>query len=213
MINCDSLKKEIPCTSCGHQNVCSLRTNLFKVQDEINNIGIPEDSYSDQKVCRIPLRSIDWLEVSLICAHRTPLITKPRVNYVDDSWKNNETYHNRGGVNMANDKELRKNASGYSDPTAYEAIKNVEVGIEDDRFHKLLHTIFDICELSDFRLEGRITLVDQRTGKEANELIIIMPPGRNRGIKEYPKEYEEALRLAEKYKYVKYEPKKGDSHV
>ena len=45
--------------------------------------------------------------------------------------------------------------------------------------------------------------------KEANELIIIMP-GWNRGIKEYPNEYEEALRLAEKYKYVNLEPKKGE---
>lgn len=64
---------------------------------------------------------------------------------------------------MTNDKDLRRNASGYSDPTAYEAIKNTEM--DDYRFHKLLHTIFDICELSDFKLEGRITLVDQRTGK------------------------------------------------
>ncbi len=64
---------------------------------------------------------------------------------------------------MTNDKDLRKNAEGYSDPTAYEAIRNVET--DDDRFHKLLHTIFDICELSGFKLEGRITLVDQETGK------------------------------------------------
>jgi len=62
-----------------------------------------------------------------------------------------------------NDKDLRKNASGCSDPTAYEAIKNIDK--EDDRFHKLLHTIFDMCELSGFRLDGRITLVDQETGK------------------------------------------------
>lgn len=94
-----------------------------------------------------------------------------------------------------NDKDLRKNASGCSDPTAYEAIKNIDkederfqklihtifnmcelsgptayeairnVDVSDDRFHKLLHTIFDMCELSGFRLAGRITLVDQETGK------------------------------------------------
>lgn len=62
-----------------------------------------------------------------------------------------------------NDKELRKNASGYSDPTAYRAIKNIDR--EDDNFHKLLHTIFNICELSGFRIEGRIVLVDEVTGK------------------------------------------------
>lgn len=40
----------------------------------------------------------------------------------------------------------RTNHEGYSDPTAYEAIKNTEA--DDERFHKLLNTIFTICELS-----------------------------------------------------------------
>lgn len=52
---------------------------------------------------------------------------------------------------MARDDDIRKNASGYSDPTAYQAIKNIEN--EDDKFHKLLDTIFNICELSGFHLE------------------------------------------------------------
>ena len=39
------------------------------------------------------------------------------------------------------DRDLRKNAEGYSDPTAYEAMKNLDR--DDERFHKLLHTIFD----------------------------------------------------------------------
>lgn len=64
---------------------------------------------------------------------------------------------------MATDNKLKKNASGYSDPTEYQAIKNVEN--EDDRFHKLLDTIFNICELSDFHLEERIVLKDKNTGK------------------------------------------------
>lgn len=64
---------------------------------------------------------------------------------------------------MARDEDIRKNASGYSDPTAYQAIKNVES--EDERFHKLLETIFNICELSDFHLEERIVLKDKNTGK------------------------------------------------
>ena len=62
-----------------------------------------------------------------------------------------------------NDRELRRNAEGYSDPTAYQAIKNIEQ--EDENFHKLLHTIFNICELSGFKIEGRIVLVDEVTGK------------------------------------------------
>lgn len=59
--------------------------------------------------------------------------------------------------------DIRKNASGYSDPTAYQAIKNIEN--EDDKFHKLLDTIFNICELSGFHLEERIVLKDKNTGK------------------------------------------------
>lgn len=62
-----------------------------------------------------------------------------------------------------NDRDLRNNASGCFDPTAYQAIKNIDR--EDENFHKLLHTIFDICELSGFRIEGRIVLVDEATGK------------------------------------------------
>lgn len=64
---------------------------------------------------------------------------------------------------QANDRDLRKNAEGYSDPTAYEAIKRLEK--EDERFHKLLFAIFDICELAGFQVEGRIVLVDKRNGR------------------------------------------------
>ncbi len=64
---------------------------------------------------------------------------------------------------MAREDDIRKNASGYSDSTAYQAIKNVEN--EDERFHKLLDTIFNICELSGFHLEERIVLKDKNTGK------------------------------------------------
>lgn len=57
----------------------------------------------------------------------------------------------------------RTNHEGYSDLTAYEAIKNTEA--DDERFHKLLNTIFTICELSGFHLEERIILKDTQTGK------------------------------------------------
>lgn len=57
----------------------------------------------------------------------------------------------------------KKNSEGYSDPTAYQALKNIEN--EEARFHKLLYTIFDICELANFEIEGRIVLVDKRSGK------------------------------------------------
>lgn len=62
-----------------------------------------------------------------------------------------------------NDRELKRNGSGYIDPTAYKAIKNIDK--ESERFHKVLGMIFDICELSDFSIEGRIILKDKKTGK------------------------------------------------
>lgn len=63
---------------------------------------------------------------------------------------------------MARD-DLRKNADGYFDPTAYQAIRNVEA--DEERFHKLLDMIFTICELSDFHVEERIVIKDKRTGR------------------------------------------------
>lgn len=69
----------------------------------------------------------------------------------------------KGGTKVVMDKDLGKNSEGYPDPTAYEAIKNLDKG--DERFHKLLHTIFDMCELAGFHLEERIVLRDEQTGK------------------------------------------------
>ena len=65
---------------------------------------------------------------------------------------------------MANYENPRKNAEGYSDPTAYEALRNIEPK-EDERFHKLLYAIFDICELAGFEIEGRIVLIDKKSGR------------------------------------------------
>lgn len=59
--------------------------------------------------------------------------------------------------------DYRKNAEGYSDPTACEALRNIEQ--EEERFHKLLDTIFTLCELSDFHIEERIVIKDKRTGR------------------------------------------------
>lgn len=69
------------------------------------------------------------------------------------------------------DKDLKKNGEGYPDPTAYKAIKKVDeepvnkVDDADERFNKLLHTIFNICELSGFHIEGRIVVKDVKSGK------------------------------------------------
>ena len=51
--------------------------------------------------------------------------------YMDDS--------SGGEDEMSIKNDYRKNAEGYSDPTAYEALRNIEQ--EEERFHKLLDTI------------------------------------------------------------------------
>ena len=69
---------------------------------------------------------------------------------------------------MTNTNDLKRNASGYYDPTAYEAIKKVDE--EDEKFHKLLHTIFYMCKLAGFEIEGRIVLTDIETGRTWRQL-------------------------------------------
>ena len=58
---------------------------------------------------------------------------------------------------------IMKNSEGYSDPTAYQAMMNLE--IEELRFKKLLRSIKDVCDLADFEIEGRVVLIDKRSGR------------------------------------------------
>lgn len=63
-------------------------------------------------------------------------------------------------------KDPRRNASSYMDLTAFEAIRNADREADaEERFKKLLNTIFSICDLAGFRIEGRLTIVDKKTGK------------------------------------------------
>lgn len=64
---------------------------------------------------------------------------------------------------MGHKRDPRRNSEGYLDKTAWEAIRNIED--DDERFHKLLGVIRDICDLAEFRIEGRIVLTDKKTGK------------------------------------------------
>ena len=60
----------------------------------------------------------------------------------------------------------RRNASGCLDLTAYEAIKRADREADAEaRYKKLLSTIFYICDLAGFHIEGRITIKDKKTGK------------------------------------------------
>lgn len=66
-----------------------------------------------------------------------------------------------------------RNPEGYRNPNAYGAINNIEKASvesktspeDEERFHKLLNTIFTICELAGFHIEGRIAIKDCKTGK------------------------------------------------
>ena len=71
------------------------------------------------------------------------------------------------GIRLHDRDDSRVNDEGYSDPTAFEALRNLEPPTpeEDERFHKLLRTIFYLVGLAGFELEGRIVLIDKRTGR------------------------------------------------
>ena len=56
-----------------------------------------------------------------------------------------------------------KNKSGCYDPVAGAAITKADA--ERERLTKLLDTIFTICDYAGFHVEGRIELLDRRTGK------------------------------------------------
>ena len=66
------------------------------------------------------------------------------------------------------DNELKHNGERYIDPTAYEAISNIEAEAneaEHERVYRLRGCIFRVCELAGFKVEGKIVLKDVRTGK------------------------------------------------
>lgn len=64
-------------------------------------------------------------------------------------------------------KDPRKNEEGYLDLTHHEAVKNVTQERKDEeRFNKLLRTIFYICDLAGFRIKNRIVFEDKQTGRE-----------------------------------------------
>ena len=64
-----------------------------------------------------------------------------------------------GGIDMG----LNKNGSGCYDPTACAAISKADK--DKARLTKVVDTIRNICDLAGFKIEGRIVLVDKKTGK------------------------------------------------
>lgn len=67
---------------------------------------------------------------------------------------------------MGRSTDPRRNASGYMDLTAFEAIQKVDREADaEKRYKKLLNTIFYLCDLAGFHIEGRLTIKDKKTGK------------------------------------------------
>lgn len=56
-----------------------------------------------------------------------------------------------------------KNSEGYSDPTAYAAMKNIAQ--EENRYRKLCKVILNICDLAGFEIRGPLILIDKKTRK------------------------------------------------
>lgn len=58
--------------------------------------------------------------------------------------------------------ELKRNGSGYKDPTAYKALKHIDKN--ETRVKRVIKTLQEVAHLAGFEIEGRITLIDKRTG-------------------------------------------------
>lgn len=62
----------------------------------------------------------------------------------------------------------RKNGSGCNDPTAYEALKNIESRPRTQRdkaVSDFVAIVKKLAEIADFEISGRIVLVDKQTGR------------------------------------------------
>ena len=57
---------------------------------------------------------------------------------------------------------IKRNAEGYSDPTAYAAITRIDK--DEQRIRHLKKVLGEICALSGYRIKGDIVLVDKRSG-------------------------------------------------
>lgn len=74
-----------------------------------------------------------------------------------------ESHNVEGAICDMNKNDISVNKSGCSDPTACQAIKNVDK--ETQRVHRLVEALRAVCAVAGFEIEGRIALRDKRTDK------------------------------------------------
>lgn len=58
--------------------------------------------------------------------------------------------------------ELKRNGSGYKDPTAEKALRHISA--KEKEVSKLIKTIQAVAHLAGYEIEGRIALRDKETG-------------------------------------------------
>lgn len=63
---------------------------------------------------------------------------------------------------------MNKNSEGYSDPTAYKAMKKVlrEEDENQKRISAVINIIKNVADLAGFDLVSRVVLKDRKTGRE-----------------------------------------------
>lgn len=61
------------------------------------------------------------------------------------------------------DRELMRNGEGYYDPTAGQAINNIDH--EEEEFKKLFRTLRYICGVAGFEIQGRIVIRNKESGR------------------------------------------------
>ena len=59
--------------------------------------------------------------------------------------------------------DLKRNASGYADPTAAKAIKHITEA--EMKVSKVIKTIQSVAHLAGYEIEGRIVLRDKESGE------------------------------------------------
>ncbi len=94
-------------------------------------------------------------------------VKKLRETERDNHWNINDAHIRinelRGEILNVNKNDISVNKSGCSDPTACQAIKNVDK--ETQRVHRLVEALRAVCAVAGFEIEGRIALRDKRTDK------------------------------------------------
>lgn len=95
-----------------------------------------------------------------MCQHTSDIRHAKNFGIVGPEYGANEPiYFER---NVAMDEQLENNETTET-PKTEKNFKNLDR--DSQRFYNLLHTLFNVCTLCGFRIEGRVKIRDLKTGK------------------------------------------------